>query len=60
MQPSIEVNRTVSLLRGLLRKEIHDCGRAIEAGDAVAAQKQLNDAHDKVVRAINALNRLRA
>ena len=55
----IEITRTVSLLRSVLRAELEGCTKLIEDGDIERLQKQISEARDKLGRAIYALNRLR-
>jgi hypothetical protein len=55
----LEITRTVSLLRSLLRSELGDCERSIAAGDVDRTRQGISEVHDKPVRAINVLNRLR-
>lgn len=55
----MEITRTVSLLRSVLRGELDECGRLIDAGEIQRARGEISGIHDKLVRAINVLNRLR-
>jgi hypothetical protein len=59
MDAKMEITRTVSLLRSLLRDEVGKCGRLIEAGEIERARDEISEIHDKLIRAINVLNRLR-
>ena len=59
MDTKIEISRLVSTLRSLLRGEIDRCEQAVGAGDLDAARKELIGIHERVVRAIYILNRLR-
>lgn len=59
METKTEITRTVSLLRSLLRSEMELCGLALDAQDFRTARRELSEVRDKLVRAVNVLNRLR-
>ena len=59
MEKKIEVSRAVSILRGLVRIDLAECGQAIRLGDTDRAEIGIAEAQEKLLRAINVLNRLR-
>ena len=59
METRLEITRAVSMLRSLLRIELVECGRAMRRGDIDRAETGIAEAREKLVRAINVLNRLR-